>query len=67
MNKEMLYFVDADYDNYSVLISYTATGVMVAISENPLVSVLVEYNNKGEVVMINTDCDKNVKEIKDEK
>ena len=50
----------------SMLISYTSIGVITVYSDNPFVSVLVEYSNKGKILQINVDTAEDVKEYKNE-
>lgn len=56
-------FVKYTVDNYMGMISYTPTGVIVALTDGPYVSTLVEYDNNGEVLHIEVECAPEVKEL----
>tara|TARA_R110002126_G_scaffold159220_1_gene306593 strand:+ start:400 stop:597 length:198 start_codon:yes stop_codon:yes gene_type:complete len=64
--KEGVMFSKIKEGKISMLISYTSIGVITVYSDNPFVSVLVEYSNKGKILQINVDTAEDVKEYKNE-
>lgn len=60
---ENIVFLKMDDKVRKILFTYTSVGAIIVISDNPFVSVLVEYNNNGDVVHMHVDKDPKVKEI----
>ena len=61
---ENIVFLKMDDEVRKILFTYTSKGAITVISDNPFVSVLVEYNNNGDVVHMHVDTDPKVKELK---
>ena len=61
---EPLVFVKHNDGIRDIMTAFTSTGVITVITDNPHVSVMVEYDNQGELLHYHVDNTPNVKEIK---
>jgi len=51
-----------DNEYRTIMTGFTKTGIVQVITDNPYITVIVEYDNKGSVIEMETQAAPNVKE-----